>query len=115
MSRREYTIRLVCAYEGCRESTYTTASTRREEAETRATYRKNPYRCYRHSRPDEVLSVDNPVRHTIVVSEGKPYGNFWDRQGLVSGPGFKAICNDFPPGTKLIVTARIELPSEESL
>ena len=43
-------------------------------------------------------------------------GLFWDkRQGFTYGPGFKAYASDFPPGTKLIVTARIELPSEESL
>lgn len=43
-------------------------------------------------------------------------GLFWDkRQGFTYGPGFKAYASDFPPGTKLIVTARIELPAEESL
>ncbi|MBM4575569.1 hypothetical protein GS415_03990 [Rhodococcus hoagii] len=77
MSRREYTIRLVCAHEGCGQYTFTVADTRREEAEVRARYRANPYRCYRHSKPDEVLSANNPERQEVLVSVEKPHGKFW--------------------------------------
>lgn len=31
--------------------------------------------------------------------------------GLVSGPGFRAIAEDFPVGTRLIVSVRVEFPS----
>lgn len=114
MSRRDYTIRLVCAHEGCRETTFTVADTRREEAEVRARYRANPYRCYRHSKPNEVLSAANSELSAVVTAqprEGLPGRMFWDGgSGLISGPGFRAIADDFPPGTRLIVTARIELP-----
>lgn len=115
MSRREYTIRLVCAHEGCKDNSFTTATSRREEDEIRARYRKFPYRCVRHTNPDEVLSVENPERITAIISDERPHGTFWGNFGFVAGPGFKAYARDFPPGTKLIVTARIELPSEESL
>lgn len=132
MSRREYTIRLACTFEGCKERSFTTATTRREETEIRQQYQRSPYRCVRHTNPDEVLSADNLERTTTVTAEKvvAPHlrgidlpgevrhldGLFWDkRQGFTYGPGFKAYASDFPPGTKLIVTARIELPSEESL
>ena len=132
MSRREYTIRLACTFEGCKERSFTTATTRREETEIRQQYQRSPYRCVRHTEPDEVLSADN-LERTTTVTAGKVVarplpgidlpgevhyldGLFWDkRQGFTYGPGFKAYASDFPPGTKLIVTARIELPSEESL
>lgn len=132
MSRREYTIRLACTFEGCKERSFTTTTTRREETEIRQQYQRSPYRCVRHTNPDEVLSADNPEQ-TITLTAEKvvaPHlrgidlpgevryldGLFWDkRQGFTYGPGFKAYASDFPPGTKLTVTARIELPSEESL
>jgi len=112
MSRREYTIRLQCTHEGCTERSFTTASTRREETEIRQHYAKSPYRCTRHTAPDEVLSLDNLERTTVLVSNEKSYGKFWDRQGFVYGPGFQAYASDFPEGTRLIISARIELPEE---
>lgn len=57
MSRREYTIRLACTFEGCKERSFTTATTRREETEIRQQYQRSPYRCVRHTNPDEVLSA----------------------------------------------------------
>lgn len=131
MSRREYTIHLRCAHEGCREMSFTTATTRREETEIRQRYNKSPYRCTRHTRPDEVLSLDNLERTTTIVAqkvEARPVrgldtpgevryldGLFWSsRSGFECGPGFKAYASDFPEGTRLIITARIELPEEVS-
>lgn len=116
MSRREYTIRFKCAEDGCGEWYYGVAASRRDEADTRAWYAKRPWRCVRHAKPDEVLSADNLERVTVRVSgKSKRYPNlpdlFWDDgSGFEYGPGFKAYAKDFPPGTRLIVTARIELP-----
>ena len=132
MSRREYTIRRKCTHNGCKEWTFTTATTRREEAEIRLRHSKSPYLCVRHTEPDEVLSADN-LERTTTVTAGKVVarplpgidlpgevryldGLSWSSgSGFTYGLGFKAYASDFPPGTKLIVTARIELPSEESL
>lgn len=129
MSRREYTIRFKCAEGGCGEWYYSVAPTRREETETRAWYAKRPWRCTRHTKPDEVLTPDNPERSTVLVAgrvrqsptrrdpdPGYISGLYWlegdatTGSGFRYGPGFKAFADDFPPGTRLIVTARIELP-----
>ena len=114
MSRRERFIHLHCDFAGCAERSFTTATSQREEAEVRRRYRDHPYRCFRHRQPDEVLSVDSPEKTAVLTATSKTHGTYWgDGSGLVSGPGFKAIASDFPPGTRLVVTARIEL-SEES-
>jgi hypothetical protein len=110
MSRRVYTINLQCAEPGCRERSFTEADTLREEREVRARYAKNPYRCYRHDQPDEVLSLTNTETTATLTVEQKSSGRYWGNCGIEHGPGFRAIAKDFPPGTKLIVTARIELP-----
>ncbi len=131
MSRREYTIRFKCAEEGCGEWYYSVASTRHDEAETRTWYAKHPWRCTRHTKPDEVLTPDNLERSTVLRAgrlrqsptrrdpdPGYIDGLYWlegaatSGGGLTSGPGFKAYAKDFPPGTRLIITARIELPED---
>ena len=111
MSRRAYTIQLSCAETGCREWTFSEASTRAEEREIRERYAKRPYRCYRHTRPNDVLSVDNDATTVTLTNVEGRSGRYWDgRNGLLSGPGFRAIAKDFPSGTRLIVTAQIVLP-----
>lgn len=128
--RREYPIRYVCAEPGCTETYYSVASTREDERSTRAWYAKRPWRCTRHTAADEVLSTENLERVTVLTAdrvesrssrrrpEGEPDyldGLFWSgSSGFQYGPGFKAFAKDFPPGTRLIVTARIELPDPES-
>jgi hypothetical protein len=123
MSRRVYTINLQCAEPGCREWSFAEAETIREEREIRARYAKNPYRCFRHTKTNEVLSADNPETTKTLVVEEKFYtdyrgnekllGLYFGHSGIEHGPGFRAIAKDFPPGTKLIVTARIEMPETE--
>lgn len=119
MSRRQYDIRFKCAEEGCREHYWSTASTRKEERETRSHYAKHPWRCTRHRKPEEVLSASNRERTTILTAgKSKQFPElpdlFWDDgSGFEFGPGFKAYARDFPPGTRLIITARIELPEAD--
>lgn len=133
MSRREYTIRFKCAEEGCTEWYHSVASTRRDETETRAWYAKRPWRCVRHTKPDEVLTPDNLERSAVLVAgrvrqsptrrdpaPGYIDGLYWlegdatSGGGFTFGPGFKAYAGDFPPGTRLIVTARIEVPEDDT-
>lgn len=63
-----------------------------------------------------MLSPTNLILATVLVAEGSPKcpGKlFWNgSKGLVYGDGYKALADDFPPGTRLIVTARIELPQQ---
>lgn len=114
MSRRTYTIPLRCAEPGCRESSICEAIGRDEYAEARARYGRNPWRCSRHRKPDEVLSVENLERQTVVELTIKSFGHSWDiGTTCATGPGFKAFADDFPPGTRLIITAHIELPDAQ--
>lgn len=134
VSRRTYTTTLRCteAKNGCTESSFYESTSRREHDESAQWYAKHPWQCYRHSRPDEVLSAENPETREVLVATEVYYTNyrgertfnglFWGsgseekaRSGSLSGPGFRAICKDFPPGTRLIVTARVEIPESPSV
>lgn len=112
MSRRKYTIPLTCAEPSCRESSICEAIGLQEYQEARARYGRDPWRCSRHRRPDEVLSLDNPERRGEIVVRTTRYGfpSWSTGSRVVDGPGFKAFSDDFPLGTRLIVTAHIELP-----
>lgn len=111
MSRRQ-TVFAVCTHPGCKESAFRTCDNRAEMWEA---YRwREKYLCLRHTCPEKVLGAGNELIETTLVSIDKSYGKFWDgTSGFLSGPGFMAYANDFPPGTKLIVTARIELPRDK--
>lgn len=120
---RTHTLR--CTATGCTETSFAEYTAQRDLEDV-----SDDWKCYRHSKPNEVLSPAN--RETTAVLElhqrmttdywGNPkvLGNFWGPEGgkgtsgIESGPGFRAIGKDLPPGTRLIVTARIELPTEES-
>lgn len=120
MSRRGYDRRRQCAEEGCKEWSIVHYDLQRDYRD--AVHRERgrpPWMCSRHAKPEEVLSVENPLVVYMRESEEKfstygdttrSIGTYWDSSGFVYGPGFKAWAKDFPPGTKLIVTARIELP-----
>jgi len=49
----------------------------------------------------------------------EPLGRYWIPEGattgsnLATGPGYRAHANDVPEGTRLVITARIELPEEQ--
>jgi hypothetical protein len=147
VSSRRQTVRVDCAAEGCRECAWYEYDTKTEAREAFQRRQEYPYRCYRHSRPDEVLSADNPQTEVILVASkiqsygyernlaqyearkargdrylGSPPqefidGLFWLRNGtgsgsgLTHGDGYRAIARDFPEGTRLVVSARIEYPS----
>lgn len=127
MGRRPITERVPCAETGCREVSWREHDSQRERARDWKLRQAHPWRCARHSRPDEVLGVDNPERTHVLVARkaASSFGGFLDglywtpeddeRGGSRSlhGPGFKAFTADFPEGTRLIVTARIELPVED--
>ncbi|MCF3960316.1 hypothetical protein [Streptomyces fuscigenes] len=88
------------------------------------------WKCAKHSAPDEWMTPAN--RQTTTVLELQPrylhpsvfrgpeerrlLGYFWGppggdpTHGAVSGPGFCALADGFPPGTRLTVTATITLP-----
>lgn len=110
------TARAVCHHPGCNESTVYSYDSKKEAREG---YKwRERWMCVRHSKPDDVLSESNMERTTTLEAKpvmtcrgDKVLGLFWNgSNGFAHGPGFKAFAKDFPEGTKLIVTARIELP-----
>ncbi len=116
MARREYTLRFRCGHPGCSESVvfrYETLRDRKDSFEVR-NYHPDKWRCVRHCRPGDVLASDNPCTEAVLTVEKKEYGHYFGTSGLVTGPGFKAFAADFPPGTRLVVTTRIELPEGDA-
>lgn len=105
-------ITLRCAHPGCHETAFGSYDNQRERAE----WLKKPYHCYRHTQPDEVLSPESPTRTTtwtVVENEhgrrrigppGREYG------GIENGPGFKFIADDFPAGSRLVVSVQVLPP-----
>jgi len=113
MAKREWPLRFTCKHPGCTDSTTFRYDTRRERSESwelRTYGGGNGWACVRHSNPERVLSAENPETRFEVASLQREYGRFFGNQGLVTGPGFLAYAKDFPEGTKLIITARIEFP-----
>lgn len=104
--------RFQCGHPDCREVVQYEYANRTEAASLFQRYGQGRWLCVRHSQPDEVLSPTNLIRVGEQVSREEPYGRYWGHSGFVFGPGFKAFAKDFPPGTKLRVTAEIILPEE---
>lgn len=128
MSRRR-TYTRTCTTTGCSETSHIEYTARRDLDGISPTWK-----CYRHSKPNEILSADNPETSVVLAlhplyrdgyyRQDPPQlvGYFWGPEGaekghdgIVSGPGFRAVAADYPPGTRLVVTARIELPVTEEL
>lgn len=113
MARRDYQLRFECAHPGCNESVTFRYATRRDLINSfeLKNYEGGRWKCTRHRNPSHVLSTGNVVTETTLECREETYGRFFGNSGLVYGPGFLAYASDFPPGTKLVVTARIVLPS----
>lgn len=109
---REYYSRFNCAADGCNEYSRFADVTRKDQEQTYRNYGNGKWRCVRHSREEEVLSVSNHLRIFEIASEAKSSGIYWGNMGFTHGPGFKAFAEDFPVGTVLKVTAEIILPAE---
>lgn len=122
MSRRR-TYTRPCTTTGCRETSQIEYTARRDLDTVSPTWK-----CRKHAKPDEYLSTTNreqtavlelhPKYRTNMDREQVLLGNYWGPEGepdkafhgIVSGPGFWAEAKNFPPGTRLVVTVRIELP-----
>lgn len=122
---RERTTTIRCAETGCTETSTYAYTSQREYDEIYTRQREHPWKCTRHNRPDEVLRPDNPETTAVLVASQILHGNppralrglYWlsgdprsSGSGLSAGPGFKAHASDFPEGTRLVITARIEIP-----
>lgn len=116
MARREWPLRFECGHAGCNENVTYRYSTRRDLIESfeAKNYSNGRWRCVRHSRPNEVLSLSNRTAGTELIVEQKLHGLYFGSFGFISGPGFKAFAKDFAPGTKIVVTAVVVPPNPPS-
>jgi hypothetical protein len=132
MPRREYRASFKCAEPGCRDTRFFAVSTRAEEKEIYASQHRSPYRCSRHRDKDANLRPGNEQTRRVLIASKVPAapirgfpdaprwldGLFWLEEGkeragsgFSFGPGFTAYASDFPEGTRLVVTAQIEMPA----
>lgn len=109
MGRRQHPQRFPCIHPGCGEAATFTSYTAKEAEDTSRTY-NGKWKCVRHYNADALLSPTNRKRAFEMTSVEMSHGRYWGQSGFVSGPGFKAFCNDFPEGTVLRVTAEVILP-----
>jgi hypothetical protein len=127
MSRREYRVTVRCGG-GCGKNTTYYCATRAEEAEVRKRNHEHPWKCTRHDDPERNLRPGNTATRQVLVATRlkatpvRPWldqdrwldGLYWlpegatTGSGFTSGPGFNAHAEDFPEGTRLVVTAEIE-------
>ncbi len=116
MARRGYDISMKCTHDGCAERDHYHFETRDDMARHFKREPENAHKCIRHRRADEVLSATNRTRVDVMTNYETDHGKFWGKDrpfsGFASGPGFKAFAADFPPGTKIRVTAELILPDE---
>lgn len=114
--RPKITARFTCIEDGCSEISIFECENQRERKEI-CEHNQGKWKCLKHSDPGEWLSVDNMKTEEILVAgKSKKFpgleGLFWSEgSGFVYGSGYRAQADEFPEGTKLIVTAEIVLPT----
>lgn len=124
MSGRGYVATWPCAEGGgCRETISLQYDTRAAEAEGRKFKRDHPWKCSRHDKPAEYLQPGNEATERVLVATRLPSGEgewlpglYWIPEGGTTGsgyafgPGFSAKAKEFPEGTRLVISARVEIP-----
>lgn len=125
MGRREYPQRITCAGSGCRETiTYRHEFRRDYDAGVRD-QQQRPWKCTRcRDEPAWLRPGNEATERAVTATAGPPRGGrdpglYWREDGkgfsgsgLAHGIGYFADANDFPEGTRLIVTTQIALPEE---
>lgn len=118
MSKPRHTLYRRCEYEGCGDTGIVECSSAKERLSELA----KPYRCAKHAEPSRLLTTKDRTKRMVLIAQracwdaNNSKGLFWGEQsghlgsGYVFGPGFCADANDFPIGTRLVVTATIEEP-----
>jgi len=124
MARREYRTTFRCAEPGCSEVQFYVHSTRADESAAYRRQRERPFKCSRHRDPDKNLRPGNERTVSVLVAtrlHDLPK-LFWVPAGAATGSGivfgagcFNAHADDFPEGTRLVVTAEIQPPPAEAV
>lgn len=112
----KYTVTVRCGHDGCQEWRPYAADTRSEARELSIKQGSGQWRCARHARMHELLSVDHTTKTYDMTAIRRPHGMYWGKNGsgFQSGPGFRAFAKDFPEGTILRVTAEIIVPDADT-
>lgn len=114
MARPYGVFRASCGNPGCSEFARYEADNRKHYIDLSTRYGNGRWLCTRHSRPNEVLSADNPKTVQELTALGSNGTLYWWKEtagsGFSCGPGFKAFAKDFPEGTILRVTAEVIFP-----
>jgi hypothetical protein len=129
MASRERTTGISCGEGGCREVSWRSYTSQKAYGEIMRAQAAKPWKCSRHEHPERNLRPGNTTTSYVVVATRLPFrlargsepewlpGLFWCPEGgpqtgsgYAFGPGFNAHASDVPEGTRLIVTAVIELP-----
>ena len=129
MTRREYRTTFKCAEPSCSDTQFYVHDTRADQNAAYKRQHENPFKCSRHADPDKNLRPGNEQTTYVVVATRLPSrrrpdewldGLYWIPEsgktgsGFAFGPGFNAHASDFPEGTRLVVTARVELPDVQA-
>lgn len=111
---RKLPLRVHCGHAGCTEVAFYEAYNRKEYSDLCQRYGQGRWKCLRHTRMNENLSVDDRVKTFEIESREESYGKYFGNFGILTGPGFKAYASDFPVGTKIRVTAEVILPAQDT-
>lgn len=117
-------VRVICPGDDgrCTESTFYAVSTLADRKRIAADQRERPWKCKRHHNPEQLLTPTNTERtHILYAEKSKRFpdltGLFWREEsaddvgsGYMFGPGFSAVADDFPEGTRIVITVRAEIP-----
>ena len=119
MPRREYRTTFRCAEPGCREVQLYVHSTRADEAASWRRQAEHPFKCSRHRKPEQNLRPGNEKTSSVLVATRLNGLDklFWVPEGAETGSGFAfgpgcftAYADDFPAGTRLVLTAEVLSP-----
>jgi hypothetical protein len=122
--RGDYRQTIKCAEQPCPEKVTYHHQTRADEAASLKSQQESPWKCTRHSRPDEVLGRGRETLAGVMTVTFRPEARSWEPSLIwtgpgfpfvsdeISGPGFRAFAGDWPEGTRLEITARILPPLE---
>jgi hypothetical protein len=124
VARRGGTARFRCAESGCTEAAFYDYSSRADYARLHREQVERPWKCTRHRNPEQVLTPTNTTRTVVLTAEkSKRFPDltklFWREgddadvgSGYTFGPGFRAHADDFPEGSRLIITITADVAKE---
>lgn len=114
--KREWPLNVPCTEPGCAEVAHYRYDTKRDLVQSFELKHRATYKCVRHSKGAGVLTSQNLRAEWISApSDERPYGRFWGSHGVLIGHGYYASAKNFPPGTRVKITAEVLPPDTSSV